>query len=1017
MAATEVSSILPVIPIAAAGLAGMLTFITGEKAFWRNLWSTAASLIAFAAILSMVPGALAHKVYVANILNLAGLSMAFRVDDLGLLFAMVSSSMWVLVNLYAIGYMEHEHAKKRFFGFFALSLFSAFGIAFSENLFAFFIFYETLSLCTYPLVVHEQTEEAFKAGAKYLIYTLGGGGVLLVAIIITYFVTGNISLDAPGIFSISNGSGLLKVLFFMYLIGFGVKAAIMPLHHWLPRAMVAPTPVSTLLHAVAVVKAGVFGVLRLIYYIYGVDLMAKLGLGHILTAIAAFTMIAGSLIAINQDNLKRRLAYSTISQLSFIVLAGSLLSPAAALIAMVHIANHAFTKGTLFMSAGIIAEETGVKEISGMKGIAKRLPWTMAIFTIASLGMVGIPPFAGFVSEWFLGVGSVQSGQLILIVAIAVNAILDAVYFFPIIYTAYFDKPDKEWTPARRETTWLMLGPIVATATMTVVLGLFAGLPGLPFSIAKQASGFIYGNWVGATATFGRLYGAFTTSGLPAFAILVPLVGAFVSLWAARHSEKLRNTVALMTATTTFGLVASASFLVVTSHKPVYLALPRFLFGFGLRFAVDPLTVIFAGITSFVWLMATIYSIGYMPHEQKRDRYYFFFLLVLAFNLGVVLAADFFTLFVFFECLGVFSYPLVIHAESGEALKAGTKYMILNIVGGVTLLSGILLLFNYTGSVGLAAPLAQAHLVGYAKYLVGALLIAGFGVKAGMMPLHVWLPDAHPVAPSPASALLSGIMIKAGAYGILRTVYSVYGVRLFGSSGMANWLLALGLIAMILASAVALTQTEIKRLLAYSSVAQMGYIIAGVALLSRWSLTGSIMHVFNHAFMKSLLFFAAGAIIFQTGFRKLEDFRGLGRRMPITMACFTIAAFSMIGIPPLAGFVSKWYLATGATQAAKAGYISSNYALSVVGFLLLSSLLNVLYYGPILLSAWFKAPIETANDGGGHHNSVIKDPNWWMVAPMIVMACAVILFGLWPNAPLSLARSVADGYVALGAVR
>lgn len=1013
----EINAIQPVIPIVAAGLAAIGIWINGDKTFWRNLWSTVASVVAFLAVISMVPAALDGKIHVANILNMGGLTLTLRVDDLGLVFGMVSSSMWLLVNIYAIGYMEHEHAKQRFFAFFALSMFSTFGIAFAENLFAFFIFYEMLSICTYPLIIHEETPEAMKAGSKYLIYTLGGGGALLIAIIITYFVTGNLSLDSAGIFSISDGTGLLRGLFFLYLIGFGVKAGIMPLHHWLPSAMVAPTPVSTLLHAVAVVKAGVFGVLRLIYYIYGVDLMAKLGLGQILTGIAAFTMIAGSLIAINQNNLKRRLAYSTISQLSFIVLAGSLLSPAAALIAMVHIANHAFTKGTLFMSAGIIAEETGVKEISGMKGIAKRLPWTMAIFTLASLGMVGIPPFAGFVSEWFLGVASVQSGQLILIAAIAINAILDAVYFFPIIYTAYFDKPDKDWVPVKRETTWLMLGPIVATSGMTVVLGLFAGLPGLPMSIAMKTSGFVYGNWVSATATFGHFYGAFSTNSLPVFAVLVPLIGAFGSLWAARRSETLRNAVALVTATVTLGLVAAVATIVATSHKPVYFGLPRFLFGFGLRFAVDPLTVIFAVITSFVWLMATIYSIGYMPHEQKRDRFFFFFLLVLACNLGVVLAADFFTLFIFFEGLGVFSYPLVIHAESPDALKAGTKYMVLNIVGGVTLLSGILLLFSYSGSLGLAAPLAAAHVTGYAKYLIGALLIGGFGVKAGLMPLHVWLPDAHPVAPSPASALLSGIMIKAGAYGILRTVFSVYGVSLFGSTGMANWLLALGLIAMILASAVALSQTEIKRLLAYSSVAQMGYIIAGIALMSRWSLTGSIMHAFNHAFMKSLLFFAAGAIIFQTGLRKLEDFRGLGRRMPVTMACFTIAAFSMIGIPPLAGFVSKWYLATGALQAAKAGYFSANYAASVVGFLLVSSLLNLLYYGPIILSAWFKAPIEVANDGGGHHNAVITDPNWWMLAPMIVMACAIVIFGLWPTVPLSLARSMANVYVALGAIR
>lgn len=492
----EVHSIQPIVPIIVAGLAGVLTFINGNKTFWRNLYGTVASIIAFIFVISMVPGALNGTIYVFKVVDLIkGLSINFRVDTLGLIFGMVSSSMWVLVNIYTIGYMEHEGNKQRFFAFFSLSLFCAFGIAFSENLFCFLLFYEFLSICTYPLVIHAGTEEAMKAGSRYLIYTLGGGGFFLIAIIITYVITGgNLTLSQPGLLNISSGVGLLRVLFFLYLIGVAVKAAIMPLHHWLPSAMVAPTPVSTLLHAVAVVKAGVFGVLRLIYSIYGIDLMKQLGLGPILLALAAFTIIAASLIAIRQDNLKRRLAYSTVSQLSFIVAAGALLSPAGAIASMIHIANHAFTKGTLFMSAGIIAEETGVKEISQMKGIARRLPWTMAIFTMAALGMIGFPPFAGFVSEWYFGWGAIQGKEYVLIAVLVVNGILDALYFMPIIYTAYFDKADKERPFERsvKETTWKMLGPIVGTLGMTVVLGLFAGFPGLPLSIAKLAQAFIF---------------------------------------------------------------------------------------------------------------------------------------------------------------------------------------------------------------------------------------------------------------------------------------------------------------------------------------------------------------------------------------------------------------------------------------------------------------------------------------------------------------------------------------------
>jgi len=497
----EINSILPVIPIAAAGLAAIMIFINGDKDFWRNLWSTLASVIAFLAVVSMVPAALDHKIHVANILNMGGLTLTLRVDDLGLVFGMVSSSMWLLVNIYAIGYMEHEHAKQRFFAFFALAMFSAFGIAFAENLFAFFIFYEMLSLCTYPLVIHEETPEAMKAGSKYLIYTLGGGGCLLIAIIITYFVTGNISLDSAGIFSISDGTGLLRALFFLYLVGFGVKAGIMPMHQWLPSAMVAPTPVSTLLHAVAVVKAGAFGVLRLVYNIYGVDLMAKLGLGTVLAFIASFTIVTASIIALRQDNLKRRLAYSTIGQLSYIVLGAALLAPAAALGAMVHIANHAFTKGTLFMCAGIIAEETGVKNISQLNGMGRRLPLTMTAFTIGAFGMIGMPPLAGFMTKWYLGVGAGQSHQPIFIMVLITSSILNSIYFLPIIYRAFFAKTTeledkvlkRPKDRLRIETVWMMLVPIMATTAVSLVLGIFTTAPGLPMSIAKLATAFLVG--------------------------------------------------------------------------------------------------------------------------------------------------------------------------------------------------------------------------------------------------------------------------------------------------------------------------------------------------------------------------------------------------------------------------------------------------------------------------------------------------------------------------------------------
>ncbi|HDZ86624.1 hypothetical protein LCGC14_0973720 [marine sediment metagenome] len=486
----EQFSYLPIIGITAAGLATIGTALWGKKTIYRNMFGTVASIIAFLSVAAMIPGALAGKIYAINLIEFfPGIAIKFRADSLGLLFALVASSMWVIVNIYTIGYMEHEHNKHRFFTFFSLALFSALGIALSENLINFFLFFELLTISTYPLVAHEGTEEAMKAGAKYLIYTLTAGGLFLFAIIVTYFLTGTLSLSEAGMLEGAKVSPIfLQILFFIFLIGTGVKAGIMPLHHWLPSAMVAPTPVSTLLHAVAVVKAGVFGVLRVVLNIYGVDLMSKLGLGIALAVIASFTIIVASVIAIQQDNLKKRLAYSTIAQLSYIVLGVALLSKAGIIAAMIHIANHAFTKGTLFMCAGIIAHETGKKNISELDGIAKRLPLTMSAFTVAALGMVGIPPLAGFVTKWYLGIGAIQINQPAFIYILLLSSLLNAAYFLPISYRAFFNKPETDLATKKLETVPTMLAPIMTTALGSFMLGAFATTSGLPISIAKVAT-------------------------------------------------------------------------------------------------------------------------------------------------------------------------------------------------------------------------------------------------------------------------------------------------------------------------------------------------------------------------------------------------------------------------------------------------------------------------------------------------------------------------------------------------
>ena len=407
------------------------------------------------------------------------LEFFFRVDGLALLFCVLSSVLWLVTTLYAIGYLEGSEHRRRFFGFFSLCVTASTGIALAGNLVTFFIFYEFLTLATYPLVVHKGTEEALRAGRTYLWYTIGGGTVLFVGVVGLIVLTGSVNFgDTAAITTLAGESGpLLFLLFWVLLLGLGVKAALIPLHGWLPVAMVAPAPVSALLHAVAVVKAGVFGIIRLIYDVYGLDLAVQLGVLPPLAALAAMTILYGSIRALAQNDLKKRLAYSTVSQLSYITLGAAIPGVLATTGALAHLVHQGVMKITLFFCAGIIIETLGLTKISQMAGIGKRLPLTMTAFSIGAMGMIGLPPIAGFISKWYLGLGGLSEGQGWVLAVLLLSSLLNAAYFLPILHTVWFQSPEKPWSAPDRilgETSLLLLFPALFTAACSLALGLFA---------------------------------------------------------------------------------------------------------------------------------------------------------------------------------------------------------------------------------------------------------------------------------------------------------------------------------------------------------------------------------------------------------------------------------------------------------------------------------------------------------------------------------------------------------------
>lgn len=407
---------------------------------------------------------------------LPGLSIAFTVEPLGMLFAALASGLWLINSVYSIGYMRGNQEKNqtRFYTCFALALAATMGVAFAGNLFTLFLFYELLTLSTYPLVSHKGDKATVRSARVYLGVLLTTSiGLFLPAIIWTYVAAGTGDFRLGGILAGRLNDPEIGLLLALFVFGIG-KAAVMPVHRWLPAAMVAPTPVSALLHAVAVVKAGVFAITKIIVYIFGIDFLFLSDSAGWLLYLAAFTIIAASLVALRQTNIKRLLAYSTIAQLSYVVMAAAILKPLAEVGAAVHIVAHAFGKITLFFAAGAIYVASKKTEVHQLRGIGRRMPWTMAAFTVGALSMIGVPPTGGFVSKWYILAGAFEANNLVAIFTIIISTVLNAAYFLPILYMAWFERESAD-APAHGEAPLLAVLALSITALLTLAFFLFHG--------------------------------------------------------------------------------------------------------------------------------------------------------------------------------------------------------------------------------------------------------------------------------------------------------------------------------------------------------------------------------------------------------------------------------------------------------------------------------------------------------------------------------------------------------------
>lgn len=477
------NALMPLLVLSTSFIPAMgIFFLAEEQQRLRTAINLAGAIGKLALVVVMLDGVASGVFYETRLPLLPGLDLLLRVDALSLLFVTLSAFLWLLTTVYAISYLGDGPNLSRFFGFFSLCVAATTGIALSGTLITFFLFYEMLTLSTWPLVVHNGDRGAIAAGRTYLAYTLAGSAALLLGIVWLESLTGPIEFATQtGILDLDPAT--LRLIFCLLIGGLGVKSALVPLHGWLPAAMVAPAPVSALLHAVAVVKGGAFGIVRIIYDVYGTAFVHELALGLPLAVLASVTILYGSIRALQQSEIKRRLAYSTVSQIAYIVLGASVFGSFATIGGLVHIVHQGLMKITLFFCAGAWSERLHVHKVDEINGVGRLMPWTGMAFSIGALGMIGVPPIAGFISKWYLGLGGIQAGQAWVVLVLAGSSLLNAAYFLPLIYRAWFLPPADEIKHVR-ERPFGLIAPALVTAAAALGVGTLAGLEFSPLGWA-----------------------------------------------------------------------------------------------------------------------------------------------------------------------------------------------------------------------------------------------------------------------------------------------------------------------------------------------------------------------------------------------------------------------------------------------------------------------------------------------------------------------------------------------------
>jgi formate hydrogenlyase subunit 3/multisubunit Na+/H+ antiporter MnhD subunit len=861
--------------------------------------------------------------------------------------------------VYSIGYIGRAATANRYYFFAFLMAGSLIGVATAHEFGNFYVFWELMTWTSYFLVIHEQTPKALRAGLVYFLMCAAGAYLMNFGILLTHAQIGSFEFaaiaDKADVVPPLAGAAIVACLF----VGFAVKMGLAPLQSWLPLAHPeAPSSISGPLSGI-LTKAGVLGMVKVLYVAFGAGALARyavngLDANTVLMILGCLTLIYGEIRALFERELKRMLAFSTIAQIGEIAAVLGIGTALASDAALLHVTNHAMMKTLLFYAAGAFIIRTGGKRIEDLAGLGRAMPFTAGAYALASFAIMGLPPFSGFVSKFFMIYAAAMSGHVAIAALMLLGGIIGVIYYTRVVSLLFYYPYEGE---SVREAPAPMLAAMGVLAA-AILVGGFA--PGWQLSLIAQIGDLT------------ALRGALASGPLPGLiadwpaGATIAIVGAVAVMLVGRTSAAWAGRLAVAT------VVAALGGVIAQSGR------------------YDLLSFCFAVLIAAVGALNMLHSTAYLADSHRQGRFFAAFTVMIAGLIGMTQAKDIFSFFAFWELMSSWAlWAAICHDETAAARREGFKYFIFNTVGASFMFLGLAMIAARAGTFEFAALGAALRGLPPAIVAPGVVLVfLGLVMKAAMLPVRIDY-QMHPaLAPTPVSGYISAVLLKSGPWGVLKLFVVFGGATLFSKlggevNGQPVILYAISIIAavtILYAGAMAAIQNGIKLLLIYSTVCQLGYVLLGVSLGTTLGVAGGLMHFVNHMMLKDAMFLVAGAVMLRSHAATLDELGGLGRRMPFTFGVFLLSGLSLAGVPPLNGFTSKWLIFVAAFQ-------SGHWALGVAA--MIGSLLTLAAVMKFAHAAFMGTPTA--------HALAAKEAPVAMLIPMGALATASVVFGLFPG--------------------